>query len=155
MASSNYTANLHLSDWAETDRPKRADFVADNNIIDSALGGHIANSGIHVTAAEKAKISEPFAVAVYAGSGASQRTISLAFTPSFVIVYKRDMPAVTYSNGESVAHSACASYGHGAAYGLSITTSGVIVNEDSSANQDGVRASLNESGSQYTVIAFK
>ena len=50
MASSNYTPNLHLSAWNASDRPKRADFVSDNTIIDTQLGGHIANSGIHVSA---------------------------------------------------------------------------------------------------------
>ena len=37
MATSNYTPNLHLNAWEETDRPKRADFVSDNQIIDTQL----------------------------------------------------------------------------------------------------------------------
>lgn len=154
MASSNFTSNLHLSAWTGSDRPKRADFVSDNNIIDTALGGHIANSGIHVTADEKARITEPYDVRIYAGSGESERTISVGFSPSFVIVYKRGVPPVAYSGGANVINSGYACYGHGSTTGLVLTSSGVVVTE-TSVNADGVRVSLNESGSQYTLIAFK
>ena len=154
MASSNFTSNLHLSAWTGSDRPKRADFVSDNNIIDTALGGHIANSGIHVTADEKARISQPFDVRIYAGSGESERTISLGFTPSFVIVYRRGVPPVAYSGGANVVYSGYACYGHGSTTGLMINSSGVIVME-TTVNAEGVRVSLNESGSQYTLIVFK
>ena len=41
MASSQFTTNLGLCNWLESDRPKRADFVSDNGIIDSVLGGHL------------------------------------------------------------------------------------------------------------------
>ena len=57
MATSNYTPNLHLSAWEATDRPKRADFVSDNTIIDTQLGGHIANGNIHLNADEKARLN--------------------------------------------------------------------------------------------------
>lgn len=154
MASSNFTSNLHLSAWTGSDRPKRADFVSDNNIIDTTLGGHIANSGIHVTADEKARIAEPYDVRIYAGSGESERTISVGFSPSFVIVYKRGVPPVAYSGGANVINSGYACYGHGSTTGLVLTSSGVVVTE-TSVNADGVRVSLNESGSQYTLIAFK
>lgn len=154
MATSNYTANLHLSAWAETDRPKRADFVSDNAIIDAQLGGHLADSGIHVNAAEKAKINEPFISTVYAGSGESTRTISLDFTPKMVIVYKRSAPFVQYSSSVNVVNAACAAYSHGASSGVAITTNGVTVTEQASA-ENGVKVSLNASGAQYTLIAFK
>ena len=60
MASSSFTTHLGLCDWAASDRPKRADFVSDNTIIDTQLGGHIANGNIHLSADEKAKLDEPF-----------------------------------------------------------------------------------------------
>ena len=154
MATSNYTPNLHLSAWEETDRPKRADFVSDNNIIDTQLGGHIGNSNIHMTAAEKAKLSEPYVCAVYAGSGEAERTVSLGFVPKFAIVYKRGAPPATYTNGVMYANSGYAFYGNGSSSGLSISSSGVTV-QQSAAASDGVRANLNESGSQYTLVAFK
>lgn len=153
MATSNYTPNLHLNAWEETDRPKRADFVSDNQIIDTQLGGHLANTAIHLTAAEKAKLTEPFVFSIYAGSGEAQRTIALDFQPKMVLVFKRGVPFVTYSNGVNTVNAACAVYGHGASAGISITSSGVLVSE--SAASDGIKVSLNQSGYQYTMIAFK
>lgn len=154
MATSQYTPNLHLNAWTDSDRPKRADFVSDNTIIDTQLGGHIANSGIHLTAEEKAKLTEPFTVTLYAGSGDATRAISLGFQPKLAIVYKRNAPPVAYSGGVNIVNAACACYGHGGSTGLSVTSTGVSVSEAATAT-DGVRASLNESGSQYTIIAFK
>lgn len=154
MATSQYTANLHLSAWTDSDRPKRADFVSDNNIIDTQLGGHLLNSGIHVTADEKAKLSEPFTVSLYAGSGESTRAISVGFQPRMAIVFKRNTPPVEYSGSVNVVNAAVAVYGHGGSSGLSVTGTGVSVSEESTA-VNGVRINLNETGSQYTVIAFK
>lgn len=154
MATSNYTPNLHLSAWDAADRPKRADFVSDNTIIDTQLGGHLANGNVHVTAAEKSKLSEPFVTIMYAGNGESQRTIALDFQPKTVIVYKRNVPFVSYSGGVNVVNAACGVYSQGASAGISITSSGVVVNENATAT-DGVRVSLNENYAQYTLIAFK
>lgn len=154
MASSNYTSNLHLSAWSESDRPKRADFVSDNSIIDRELGGHLANTAMHLTAAEKAKLGEPFTVQLYAGSGASSRDISLGFQPKLVIIYKRGVPPVVLKNGGTTVNSAVGAYGHGYTTGIVVTSTGVTVCE-SAQNSDGVAVSLNESGSQYTLIAFK
>lgn len=154
MASSNYTTNLHLNAWTDSDRPKRADFVSDNSIIDTQLGGHILNSAIHLTASEKDKVDEPFVFRLYAGSGEAERTISLNFTPKFVMAFKRGVPPVEYSNGVNTVNSAYASYGHGSTVGISLSSSGVTVSESSSA-VNGIKVSLNESGSQYTMIAFK
>lgn len=153
MATSNYTPNLHLSAWEASDRPKRADFVSDNTIIDTQLGGHIANGNIHLSADEKAKLDEPYICMMYAGNGETQRTIPLDFHPKFVFIYKRGVPFVTYSNGVNVVNAATGSYGQGSSVGISVTSTGVLVGE--SAASDGIRVSLNENLSQYTLIAFK
>lgn len=154
MAASNYTTNLRLCAWRATDRPKRADFVADNTILDTAVGGHINNQNLHFTVDEKAKLSEPFVCAVYAGSGEAQRTISLEFEPKFAIVFKRGVPPVVYESGVNVVNSGYACYGNGSSAGISVSSSGVTVTEESTAT-NGVRLSLNESGSQYTIVVFK
>ena len=155
MASSNYTSNLHLSAWQETDRPKRADFVSDNSIIDETLGGHINNGNIHMTAAEKSKLSEPFVTMVYGGSGESERTFSLGFVPKFVMVFKRNAPFVTYSSGVNIVNSGYASYGNGSTAGISVSGSGNVVLTEQSTPSNGMRVSLNEDGSQYSMVAFK
>lgn len=154
MATSQYTPNLHLNAWTESDRPKRADFVSDNNIIDTELGGHVNNNSIHLSAQEKEKITEPFVSTIYAGSGESSRTISLGFQPKLVLVYKRGVPPVTYSNGVSIVNCACGFYSRGGTAGLSITSSGIVVSQAAMAT-DGMRVNLNERDGQYTVVAFK
>lgn len=154
MATSRYTTNLHLSAWEESDRPKRADFVSDNEIIDRELGGHLADDTVHLTAAEKQKIDEPYVCIAYAGSGESTRTLTVGFTPKIAIVYKRGVPPVTVSSGVTVVNSAAAYYGHGGSAGIAISSQGVAVQQASSAT-DGVRNNLNESGSQYALIAFR
>lgn len=153
MASGSYTPNLHLNAWEASDRPKRADFVSDNTIIDTQLGGHLANGNIHLSAAEKALLNEPYVSMMYAGNGESERTIELDFRPKFVFIYKRGVPFVTYSNGVNVVNSAAGSYGQGASVGITVTNTGVVVCEGTATN--GIRASLNENLTHYTLIAFK
>ena len=154
MASSNYTTNLGLCNWAASDHPKRADFVSDNGIIDSVLGGHVNNAAIHMSAAEKAQALAPFDVRVYSGSGEASRTISAGFRPSFAIVYKKDSPPVAYDNGTTVVNSAYCLYGSGSSAGLSIVSSGISVQQQAAA-VSGVRISLNEADCQYVAVLFK
>lgn len=154
MASSNYTTNLGLCSWAESDRPKRADFVADNGIIDSVLGGHVADTDIHLTAAEKEQALAPYASFMYAGDGQATRTVYLGFRPKFVIVYRRDTAPVGNSSGVAVVNTGFCGYGIGGTAGVSVASTGVTVTQHASAS-DGKRVCLNESGAQYTVIAFK
>ena len=153
MASSNYTTNLSLCAWTENDRPKRADFVSDNAIIDAQLGGHLANAGIHMTADEKQKLAAPFVLKTYSGSGESSRTNILDFAPKLVIIYKRNTPPVMVENGVTVVNCGCSGYGASGTGGVSISGSNVTVSETAAAS--GSRISLNSSGSQYTVIAFR
>ena len=153
MASSNFTPNLHLSAWDASDRPKRADFVSDNTIIDTQLGGHIANSNIHLSTDEKERLNQPYVIMMYSGTGESQRTIPLDFHPGFIFIYKRGVPFVCYKNGVNVVNSACGSYGQGTSVGISLTSAGVLVCESEAS--DGIRVSLNENYSQYTMIVFK
>lgn len=154
MASSNYTANLHLNDWAAGDRPKRADFVSDNQIIDSVLGGHIADNTAHMTAAEKSRLSEPYVLRLYAGNGEASRSIDIGFKPNFVIVYRRGVSPVRLDNGITEVNSAVAAYGFGGTTGLILSQSGFSVSQ-TAVNSDGVKVNLNENGVQYTAIIFK
>jgi len=154
MASSRFTTNLGLCDWDAQDKPKRADFVSDNSIIDSALGGHISNTGIHMSAAEKLKALQPYAVYLYAGSGDGSRTILTEFSPGYAIVLKKNSPLTSYDSGVSVVNSGVAVAGNGGTGGVALSSEGVVVQQQSEAS-NGVRFSLNESGCQYIIIAFK
>ncbi len=153
MASSNYTPKLHLCAWSGSDRPKRADFLSDNTTIDTQLGGHIENETLHLTAQEKVKVGEPFVLKTYAGSGENSRTIVLDFSPKMVIVFKRNAAPVEYLSGVNVVNCGCVGYGASGSGGVSITGNNVTVTQTAAAS--GTRINLNESGSQYTVIAFR
>ena len=154
MASSSFTPNLGLCNWTENDCPKRADFIADNTIIDSVVSAHIGNTAAHMSAEEKSKALAPFECTGYAGSGESTRTIALSFRPSAAIVFKKNAPPVSQENGAIVVNSGWAIYANGGSAGVSIGSAGVIVRQESTAS-DGTRLSLNEDDCQYAVIAFK
>ena len=154
MASSAYTPNLGLCDWSATDRPKRADFVSDNNIIDTALGGHLTDTGLHLTAEQKEKALEPCKTYIYAGSGTATRDLTTSFRPSFAIVFKRDAPMNEYVNGVNMINSAYASYGHSGTSGMTVNSNGVTVVQDSEAS-NGKKICLNETGSNYVLIVFR
>ncbi len=154
MASSSFTTHLGLCNWDASDRPKRADFVSDNNILDNAVGGHIANTTMHLTAAEKEKALEPYVTVIYAGSGTDDRVVATGFAPKLVMVYKKNAAPVMYENGAMTVNSACAAYGHGGSAGVSLSSSGFVVRQQSTAS-DGMRFSLNESGCQYVAAVFR
>jgi len=154
MASSSFTTNLGLCDWAATDRPKRADFVSDNHIIDSTLGGHIADTTAHLTAAEKTKALEPYVSMIYAGSGTDNRAVTTSFAPKLVLVYKKDAAPTMNENGVTVVNSGMAAYGQGGSGGVSLTSTGFSVRQQNTAS-DSMRFSLNENDCQYIAVAFR
>lgn len=154
MASSDFTTNLHLSAWRDSDRPKRADFVSDNNIIDTQLGGHILDTAIHLSAQQQDKLNAPFGGFVYQGNGEASRTIQLSYVPKYAVVFKRDTAPVTYDNGVTTANLGFAINGFGNTVGVSLSNLGVTV-QQIAQNADGVCVNLNESGAQYAMITFK
>lgn len=154
MASSSFTPNLGLSNWAAGDRPKRADFVSDNGIIDTTLGGHIADTAKHLTAGEKSWLQTPYTAIAYSGNGSAARAVTAGFQPKAAIVYTKNAPLVEYGGGIMIAHAAVSYYGMGGSAGLSITSTGISVKQESTAT-DGVRANLNETDVQYVAILFK
>ena len=146
MASSNYTSNLGLCNWAATDCPKRADFVSDNQIIDSTLGGHIADTAAHLTAAEKTKALQPYTTVIYSGDGTDNRAITTDFAPSMVMVYKKNAAPAAAESGNIAVNSGTA--------GVSVSSTGFVVRQQSTAS-GGMRYSLNETGCQYFAVVFR
>lgn len=154
MASSSFTPNLGLCDWDADDCPKRADFVSDNQIVDSVLGGHLSNSAVHMSASEKSKALTPYEVISYQGDGNAAKTLNTTFAPKTVFVFKKYEPLSVTKNSVNFANSAMGYYGLGCSAGLSISTTGFTVNQDAQPT-DGVRACLNEYEAQYVAIVFK
>lgn len=157
MASTNKTEYLSLNAWVESDRPQRADFNSDNSIIDSALGAHLENDDLHLTSTEKARISRPFTVVSYVGTGAASLKVTLPLVAQAVLVYREDMPFTVYdsTSGINKVYAAVSFSGGGATAGLTLSGNGYITVTQSTSAVNGIMHCLNESGGQYKVIAFR
>lgn len=155
MASTEYTPNLGLCKWNGSDKPKRADFVSDNSIIDSTVGSHLANTTMHVTSAERAKFTNPYSIISYVGDGESTKEISIENAPKLAIVVQKFYPPVTVdNNGNTLVRSGIAYYGSGGTSGITISSSKVTVSQDAQA-EDGIINCLNEEYGQYMLILFR
>lgn len=153
MASTNKTPNLRLNSWLDSDRPKRMDFVSDNNIIDSALGTHLNDSTSHLTPSEKDKVDEPFEICILYGTGDSSTHLTFDFNPSFVLAYKIDSPACEYAGSRNVINSAYASPS-GASNGIALSNNQVTFYQGSVPDTNYYN-NMNKNNSQYIVVAFK
>ncbi len=157
MASTNKTEYLNLNEWSENDRPQRNDFNSDNSIIDTALGQHLENEDLHLTSTEKARVSRPFTVVSYVGTGAESLKVTLPLVAQAVLVYREDKPFTVYdsSAGVNKVYSAVSYTGAGATSGVTLSSNGYITVTQSASAVNGIMNCLNESGGQYKVIAFR
>ncbi len=153
MSSTNRTTNLGLNQWLETDRPKRTDFVSDNVIIDNVLGGHVNDTARHLTADEKAYISQPFITMIAYGTGNENTVVHLDFAPSLVIASKIGAPPVKVSGSVVYVNSGVATR-QGASAGLRIEGNDIYLCESTQA-ENGVFLNLNENYSQYVLTIFR
>ena len=154
MASTNKTQNLGLNQWVGTDHPTRSDFVQDNALLDEAVGTHCANSSIHLTSAEKQRVSNPVSVKQISGTGAISVTVNFEFSPKLVLVQKKNAPPVSYSSSGIVINAGFVTPNYGGTQGLSLT-SGVLTLSYAATMTDGARANFNEEGENYIIAAFR
>ena len=158
MASTNKTTNLKLNNWIGSDKPKREDFVNDNNIIDTKLGAHILNENIHITDALKEKILSPFTLSTFYGDGTASQEITLSFVPKIVIVFAQDKPFYEYdkTNDYTITNAAIAATNStGASSGIYLNSAKFTVYQSQTTPTNGVYNNLNNSNLTYTYIAFK
>lgn len=153
MSSTNKTINLGLNSWLESDRPKRTDFVSDNNIIDSVLGNHIKDNQVHLSAEEKQRVKAPFESYTIYGDGGAQLEVVCGFNPSMVIVCKKNAPFSVSENGVTRVNAGIAT-SNGTTGGVAISGNLITVMQSSSAF-DGVYYNLNENQAQYLAVAFR
>lgn len=148
MPSTNKTVKLGLNNWIETDVPKRTDFVADNLLIDAALGNHLDDTDSHLSSDEKSRVSNPIALFDATGTGSGTIEINARFEPKLVIVYKLNAPLVS---GTTV--NAAIATSRGTSGG--ITISGSLITLANSTDTSGNTFSMNERYAHYVVAAFK
>lgn len=154
MASSAKTEKLRLNSWSGEDRPKREDFNTDNSIIDSVLGGHIADGGIHLTKEEKQRISAPYKTGSYIGTGESEKTLTLSAKPKAVLVFASNKPLVWLDSAGKLNAGSGASIDTYHTPGVQISGSGFKVSNAEATAQQDWNTSLNKIGVTYFYIAF-
>lgn len=153
MASTEKTSIIGLSKWLAGDKPKRADFVADNEKIDQTLGGHISNASLHLTEQMRERLQNPVSFTQVTGSGSASRSVVLDFEPLFVAVFAVGKPPEVLDSSVCKCYSGFASQS-AASIGVLLDLDEVRLYQNSAAT-DGVRACMNESGVTYVIAAFK
>lgn len=158
MPTNNKTPNLNLNSWTGTDKPKRQDFVDDNNTIDSVVGSHIANALIHMSAAEKELLNSTISVGTLAGDGNASCTHTLSFSPKLVIVFVRGEAPVVYNSTGSyyVYNFAIATQSYcGSTQGATLNGAKLTLQQTQGTPTDGIFINLNKYFEQYVYVAFK
>ena len=158
MAASSYSTILGLSLWNQTDCPKLADFLQDNQKLEQLAGGHIANNALHLTAEEKQFLSQRTALLTYTGTGSGGASVTLPFLPRRLTVYAQGKPSLlprsdggwdvfsqVWLQGEG-----SASYGTG---GISVAADTLTAQLSAGAfsGETGLYHALNRSGVTYVV----
>lgn len=159
MSSTNKTSKLGLNKWIGTDVPKREDFVKDNELIDNALGTHLADSVRHVTNNDKAKWNEPYYITVFIGDGNSTRTVqtNCPFNPTWGIIFANALPpsAIDIDNGANYNYFSIFTKS-GSITGASIVDgTKVKVVQSSAAVLGHEYRNFNQNGTTYIIILFR
>lgn len=158
MSSTNKTENLQLNRWQGTDVPQRTDFNRDNDIIDSVISAHLADSDRHTAAADKARWNTPYIIKTYTGNGSSSRAIALdsGFEPKWGIVFAlNSMPTLTDFNSKYKLNYFGIVSTRGSVLGLSLSGTTLTVQQSAVAVQGNEYKSFNESGMTYCCIMFR
>ena len=155
MPSTYKTPKLGLNDWIGTDKPKRADFNADNAILESVVSAHSENGTAHFSEAEKTRFTDLVNITTYTGDGTRTHSGSFAFTPKMIVIYPAaKAPVSMMANGDVSIRSAYAT-ASGASKGLTLTGQSFQTTQSLSTPADGEILALNENGTTYVVVAIR
>lgn len=158
MPTSNKTTNLNLNSWLSTDKPKREDFVSDNNIIDSILGSHIANEVMHLSTSDRESLANPFYFEILGGTGDISYTHVLDIEPQFVFVYLKNKPLINYDcdNSCTICNYGIAVAKYGGTGGIRLDGSYLTLNQSQVyPSEGGTYINLNSNEGQYICIALR
>lgn len=153
MASTDKTPILGLSKWRGSDKPKRVDFVNDNEVIDAALGGHVNNTDLHLNSDQALRLNQPICIKTITGTGSPERSVVLDFEPAAAVAFAVGKPPVVQNGAQAKVYSAfCAQEKNGAGIELYFDEVRLLQN---TAGSGGVQNCLNESGVTYVIMAFR
>lgn len=126
--------------------------------LSSALTGHSANTGIHVTQEEKTAWSTGvgFAIGYYTGTGNTTQKITLGYKPRFGIVYPVDdgVGRINWTPEQYFGNTGFISQ-HGCTLGLVLENDGFIAQESMTGGADGFSIKLNRIGVRYVYFLWK
>lgn len=157
MPSSGKTSYLKLNHWAAGDKPKMADFNSDNQLVDSAIQGHIQNTALHLQGNQSSWIQQPFVSGTYAGSGEKSKSVTLGFRPGLVVILPQGYGPLEIDTTQQmpVIRFAIGADGYGSS-GLTITDNGFTVAQDQNLPPPGLAmVSLNQNNATYRYFAIK
>lgn len=155
MSSTNKTSVLGLNSWLGTDKPQRADFNSDNEIIDNAFGEHVTDTVRHITNDERKVWNSPYYMGSYIGDGTLSRTVKTKspFVPSFMLVFGSGFPlSVTDFDNTQVKHYCAFANSRGATLGLEMSGINFIVKSTNDSTTGNERTMLNALGKTYIYI---
>ncbi|MCH5314990.1 MAG: hypothetical protein J1E81_03670 [Eubacterium sp.] len=160
MSSYNKTKNLKLNQWRESDVPKMADFNYDNEIIDSELSSHTANSEIHIKSEERDRWNEYVFTGVYFGDGKLSRIVetNCPFEAVFGFVYTDEMPPSIHYNDDGSTHhyvSFVSQFGNSIGASINKNNKDITVKNSFGAEIKNEHANLNQNGLMYRYVLFR
>jgi len=160
MGSSYKTDFLGLNRWIDSDKPKREDFVSDNELVDAAIRQHSRDELIHITENERSLWNSlggsEIEIGTYAGNGEASRVISLGYTPLFAMVFRKDALPVSIAratNMFSIYFSAATR--DGGMVGLKIGNNSLNIEHLRAAPDDYNYYRLNDAGITYCYVVVK
>ena len=156
MPTNNKTS-LGLNNWIGTDKPKRSDFVEDNTTLDFLLTTHFNDTAKHITAADRAFLTESFVVGNYTGNGALSQVLTLPFEPRMVIVFMEQASMNLYVPSASFNQN---NFGivtkMGGSMGLVLSAAKLTVTQtQKTPTGGGILIDFNSNSDEYVYIAFR
>lgn len=158
MSSTNKTSHLELNQWVGSDVPKRADFNADNSIIDAAIYRHTSDDEVHTTAEEKDLWNQPYVIKAFTGNGNLTRdiTVTNAFDPSWGLIFKVNYTPTVVDIDNRTKYNYIGFFStSGSSSGLTLSSNKLTVTQASVAILGDELRCYNENGSSYIIIAFR
>jgi hypothetical protein len=154
MPTNNKTS-LGLNSWIGTDKPKRSDFVEDNVLLDTLLTGHFNDAERHLSAEDRTRLEQSFALGTYTGNGLDSQDITLPFAPRIVIVFFQRKPAYAYRN-EYYENNFAIATTEGSMIGVFLDQNVLTVCQTLDTPEAGDTVdNFNRAGNLYTYIAFR
>ena len=147
--------SLGLNRWQGTDKPARADFVADNETLDSLLAEHFGDTQAHLSTEDRLLLGNAATVGTYNGNGAESRSITLPFAPTAVLVFQMDAPPIESHTGYYRVNFAIVTE-EGGTQGASLSGTTLTVQQaQGTPAADSMANSLNQAGGGYGYLLFR